>query len=278
VVTLFIAVAALAFYLWLYATTPDTLSGASTIGLWYGIIGSGLMLYAGALSALRRVPSWWWLGSRKVWMRGHIWLSLLSIVFILCHSGFRLGGPLERALWIVFALVIVTGIYGLVLQQFMPRLITTRFPTETPYEQMPHFCDMLRHRADVLADKIAAVEMQGTMTNIFASQAGIGAKLQFQKFFEEHIRRFLLEGEPGSRLLANPAKAEQAFARLRALPGLVTARAELTQMETLCDQRRELPEQEHLYHWLHAWLLVHVPLSVILLVLGVAHAVASLYY
>jgi hypothetical protein len=116
------------------------------------------------------------------------------------------------------------------------------------------------------------------MTNIFASQAGIGAKLQFQKFFEEHIRRFLLEGDAGSRLLSNPAKAEQAFARLRALPGLVTATTELTQMEALCDQRRDFPVQEHLYHWLHAWLLLHVPLSLILLVLGVAHAVASLYY
>src|SRR5262249_22957819 len=149
---------------------------------------------------------------------------------------------------------------------------------ETPYEQIPHLCDVLRHRADALADKIAAVEMQGTMTNIFASQAGIGAKLQFQKFFEEHIRRYLRDGDPGSRLLANPESAEQAFARLRALPGLVGASAELTQMESLCDQRRELPEQEHLYHWLHAWLLIHVPLSLILLVLGVAHAVMSLYY
>ncbi len=55
--------------------TPGGLTGGSLVGLWYGIIGSALMIYAGLLSLLRRVPSWWWIGSRKVWLRGHIWLG-----------------------------------------------------------------------------------------------------------------------------------------------------------------------------------------------------------
>lgn len=278
VVTAVLAAVALAVYLWLDRATPGGLTGGSTPGLWYGVIGSALMLYAGLLAGLRRVPSWWWIGSRKVWLRGHIWLGLLSVVFILCHSGFRWGGPLERALWVVFALTLVTGIYGLILQQFMPRLLTTRIPREAPYEQIPHICLELRRRADELADKVSAIEMQGSQTNIFGSQVGIGAKLQFQKFYEKHVRPFLAEGEAGSALLANPLEAEQAFARLRALPGLAMARQELTRLQSLCDERRDLPEQERLHHWLHGWLLVHIPLSVLLLVLGVAHAVAALYY
>ena len=80
------------------------------------------MVYAGLLSAMRNVPSWWWIGPRQTWMRGHIWLGLLSGVLILCHSGYRWGGPLEIALWVVLIAMLMTGIYGLVLQQVLPRL------------------------------------------------------------------------------------------------------------------------------------------------------------
>ena len=43
-------------------------------------------------------------------------------------------------------------------------------------------------------------------------------------------------------------------------------------------ERRRLAEQERLHGWLHGWLLLHIPLSAALLVLGVAHAVTALYY
>jgi len=37
-------------------------------------------------------------------------------------------------------------------------------------------------------------------------------------------------------------------------------------------------EQERIHRWLHIWLLLHIPLSVALLVLGVLHIVTALYY
>ena len=52
----------------------------------------------------------------------------------------------------------------------------------------------------------------------------------------------------------------------------------LDELEALCRERRRLAEQERLHGWLHGWLLLHIPLSAALLVLGVAHAVTALYY
>ncbi|HLW68556.1 MAG TPA: hypothetical protein VKS79_24770 [Gemmataceae bacterium] len=53
----------------------------------------------------------------------------------------------------------------------------------------------------------------------------------------------------------------------------------LEDLARLCRSRREFAEQERLSFWLHGWLaLVHVPLSAALLVLTIAHIVASLYY
>jgi hypothetical protein len=273
-----VAGAALALHAALDRRTPGGLTGGSTAGLWFGIAGSALMLFAGLLSLRRQAPSWWWLGSRQFWLRGHIWLGLLSVVLILCHSGFRWGGPLERLLLVVFGLTIVTGVVGLVLQHVLPRMLAHRVASEAPYEQIPHLCRLMRQKADEQMKTVWAIDLEVSQANLMHSQLGTGAKAQLQHFYEKHVRVFLTDGPRGSRLLANPLQAEGAFARLRALPGLAGVQGQLRQLETFCDERRQFAQQERLHHWLHAWLLLHVPLSVLLLFLGVAHAVTALYY
>ena len=52
----------------------------------------------------------------------------------------------------------------------------------------------------------------------------------------------------------------------------------LTELEEICDERRQLADQKRLHHVMHGWLLVHVPLSMALLLLGAVHAVIALRY
>lgn len=277
-VTAGLAALAVAAYVWLDRFTPGGLTGGSMVGLWYGIAGFLLMVFAGLLAVLRRVPSWWWIGSRRTWLRAHLWLSPLGAVLILCHSGVHWGGPLEKLLWLLLILTMLSGLFGLAVQQFLPHVMTTRLPNEVPYEQIPHLCQLLRRKADGLAEKVKSLEVEVTGTNIMASQVGLGAVVQFSDFYEKQIRPFLFEGDVRGSLLANPLDAEETFARLRALPGLAKAAAPLTQLQQLCDERRQLPQQERLHHWLHVWLLLHVPVSYALLLLSVVHAVSALYF
>jgi hypothetical protein len=265
--TITLAALATAFYLWRYRITPGGLTGGSLVGLWYGIAGSALMIYAGLLSLLRKVPSWWWIGSRKVWLRGHVWLGLLSGLLILFHSGFRWGGPLELVLWVVLLLTLATGVFGLLLQQYLPRAITTRIASEAPYEQIPHLCLLMRQQADTL--------VEGIQTD---AKLDDGVKTELGKFFEKQVRPFLAPTYYRSVPLADSLRAEAIFGRIRAFPGMAAIEEPLRKLETYCDERRQLGEQALLHRWLYAWLLTHVPLSVALLVLGLAHAVLSLYY
>jgi hypothetical protein len=263
-----VGVALTAAYVWLDRQAPDGLTGGSPVGLWYGVGGSALMVFAGLLSALRRVPSWWWLGSRQAWLRGHIWLGLLSGVVIACHSGFRWGGPLEVVLWVVLLALLASGVLGLLAQHFLPRLLTAHVPSEAPFEQIPHLCLMMRKKADGIVDKLCG-EAPG------AKDEGAGA---LRRFYEEEVRPFLAPEFRRASPLADPIRADAAFARVRALPALAGAGEQLATLAALCDERRQLGEQERVHYWLHAWLLVHVPLSGALLMLGAAHAVLSLYY
>ncbi len=281
VTTTAVAIVALGVYALFERASPGGLTGGSTVGLWYGVIGSGLMVYAGLLSALRKVPSWWWIGSRQVWMRGHIWLGLLSAVFLVCHSGFRWGGPLEKILWGVTIAVLATGIFGLVLQQVLPRLIANRVPSEAPYEQIPHLCQVMRRKADALLDKAlgphdaAGADVESTR---MAARIAEDGKTQLRAFYERDVRPFLADPVPRRSPLLNPLQTELRFARIRKLGGMEELGEPLTQLAGLVEERRQLVDQERAHFWLHSWLLLHVPLSAALLVLGVAHAVWSLYY
>ncbi|MGH6690888.1 MAG: hypothetical protein ACREF4_09450, partial [Gammaproteobacteria bacterium] len=82
---------------------------------------------------------------------------------------------------------------------------------------------------------------------------------------------------PPDPRLAAPAVAAALFRHLRTVmpPSLHEAVQEL---EAICNERRQLAHQQRLHHWLHGWLLVHVPLSMTLLLLSVVHAVMSLLY
>jgi hypothetical protein len=265
--TAVLALAALGVYAWVSWSTPGGLSGGSLVGMWYGLAGAALMVYAGLLSLLRRVPSWWWVGSRKLWLKGHIWLGLLSGVLILCHSGFRWGGPLERVLWVVVILTLATGVTGLVLQQILPHVLTTRIAAEAPYEQIPHLCAVLRRKADALVDRVKA-----------DAKLSEEQKARLDEFYTAEVRPFLAPRFTRSSPLAHPLQAETVFSRAQAAAGIPAVKETLAELAAFCDERRQLGEQERLHLWLHGWLLAHVPLSVILLVLGLAHAVMSLYY
>jgi hypothetical protein len=92
------------------------------------------------------------MGTVQRWLRAHIWLTFLTIPLIILHSGFRLGGPMTTLLMALYALVMVSGIYGLALQHLMPRLMKERLPAETVFEQIPHIRAQLCVAAEKMRD------------------------------------------------------------------------------------------------------------------------------
>jgi hypothetical protein len=280
-ITLVVAATAVVLYVFFDRQAHGGFTGGSTVGLWYGTVAAGLMIYAGLLSYHRRRMKTTRLGNRQTWMRGHIWLGLLSGVFALLHSRWSWGGPLTRALWLVLAGVLVTGVLGLVLQNVLPRLLTTRIPCEAPYEQIPHIVDVMRGKADTLVDELCGPVDQDAKTiesTRGAARLALDGPMQLRQFYERDIRPFLVPDPPRRSPLLNPIQTLARFDTVRRLDGLEGKQEQLDQLAELCTERRLLREQERIYFWLHAWLTVHIPLAAALLVLGAVHAVMSLYY
>lgn len=232
--------------------SPGGPRGGSPLGLTFGIAGYALMLFAGLLGVRKKVPVWR-IGRAQAWMRGHLWLGLLSFPLILFHGGFAYRGPLTAVLMLLFFIVVVSGVLGAAFQHYLPKVMTQQVSMETIYEEIPHVRAQLREEADQLADAATLAEVEHS------------DKVLFREVYVAKIRPFLEHPHPE---LIQPLRL------------LVAApfHAVLDDLEDICEEERQLNRQVRLYHWLHGWLLVHVPLSIVLLILGGVHAVMALRY
>ena len=259
-------------------------SGGTVPGLLFGIAGTGLMLFAGLLSARKRYPTVR-VGRASTWLKGHIWLGLLSFPLILYHAAFRWGGAVERALWIVLAIVIVSGLVGLAFQAYIPRVMTTRVPLETVYEQIEHVCGVMQEETDELIEAVCGPLPEDVKPPDGEHAKGkkkgkpevVEGSAPLEEFYLRQVRPFLSADFDRKNRLADEALAVATFEQMRKrLPP--TLEEPLEQLAGYCEERRQLAMQKRLHHWLHGWLFMHVPLSFALLGLGIAHVVMSLYY
>ena len=276
-------------------SSPQGPSGGSVIGLTYGSIGSAFMLFAGLLGARKKFPILR-VGRAQTWMRGHLWLGTISFPLILFHAGFRFGFGLTNILMWIFLVVFLSGIFGAVLQHYMPRLTTERIPMETIYEQIGRVRTQLVDEAEGLV-KEASAALTGNLAQASVEQraaaAGAGtiggltvasglqvneeADIELRQFFQQEMRPFLERSGSGKLAVADPASSNAKFQRLRVLlPS--TLHPIVADLENICEEKRELDTQTRYHRVLHGWLLVHIPLSYALLLLGAVHAVEALRY
>jgi hypothetical protein len=214
-------------------------------------------------------------------------------------------------LLVLYVIVMVSGIYGLVLQHQIPRLMQERVPVETVYEQIPHVREKLRQAAEDLrrsfdapgTNKVLAAAAARTSDALGLTTAGeygtanpvadaVSTAISVEQTTstadpdsERAILDFLdrqvlpyLRSSKGSRVGLGKAQFSEDAFRFVKLNVAVAYRRLIEEIEAWCDERRMLDLQTKLHHWLHAWLFVHVPLSFVLLILTGWHAFVTLFY
>jgi hypothetical protein len=135
--------------------------GGTPLGLIFGSISFGIFIFAGLLGLRKKIPLWR-VGTVQRWLRAHIWLTLLTIPLVILHTGFRLGGPMTTLLVTLYVIVMVSGIYGLTLQHYLPRLMNERLSTETVSEQIPFIRTQLCEAAEMMRARFAPIEAAKT--------------------------------------------------------------------------------------------------------------------
>jgi hypothetical protein len=295
--------------------SPQGPRGGSSIGLIFGIVGFGFMIFAALLGARKRVPTWR-IGRAQAWMRGHLWLGFLALPILLFHGGFHFGGTLTRVLMWLLIITVLSGIFGAVLQHYIPRVMTSDVPLETIYDEIGNVRGLLLEEADRAVESVCGsmglrktseeeIQRAGGFTSLrpiavastplrtsAAVSAGASAAVAaapeivllsevesapLRRFYLQEVRPFLAKPKQRGQRLGDGAKAGSAFSGLRTLLP-AAAHATLSDLEDICDEARQLTRQERLHRWLHGWLLLHIPLSLALILLGAIHAIVALRY
>jgi hypothetical protein len=299
------------FCVWYFAANmgrPTWMSGGEGPGFVLGIVGGALCLFEFLLWPRKAWFRTWRLGRMTTWMRAHIWLGLLSVPLLWLHSGFRWGGTLSTVLMALFLIVIASGIWGLVVQQFLPSQMLNELPAETIYSQIPYISAQLTAEARRLVvatcgpapngqadpeDLAAASEVgvghmvvgavrtagrtQGkVLQTVAAPAAPVPDSEALRVFFKNTLKPYLL-GEAPDSPLSHARGAEGTFQDLRTrVPPAAHGVVEV--LEGMCEQRRQMDQQARLQFWLHNWLWVHLPLSVALILLMFVHVFVSLMH
>src|SRR5262249_53937193 len=113
------------------------------------------------------------IGRAVTWMRAHIWLGLLCAPLLLLHSGFRSGESLSTWLSVLLVLVILSGVWGLILQNWLPRVLLGEVPSETVYAQIDHVVGQLHQEAaELVLAACGPVEGAAVAANGEADAAG----------------------------------------------------------------------------------------------------------
>jgi hypothetical protein len=236
--------------------------GGSPGGIAYGVLGTLailILLYFGVRK--RSYRSTW--GTLEGWLQCHLYLGLLAAVLILFHTGFRFHDKVAMAAFIVLLVVVASGFWGAVVYTGVPRRLT-----EVEGDLAP-----------------AALAEQLEQIGRTMARLATGRSAPFQKVCSGLLAEMVPERLAGWKLLFGGGRkggdaATPWAAELARVPA--GEQDELRQLLVLARQRRELHQrllaQQRYRNQLEVWLYLHLPLSIALVALVVAHLIAVFFF
>ncbi len=260
------------YVIYAWRTLPH---GGAAMGLLYGILGTLAILVLLYFGVRKRAYRSTW-GTLEGWLQAHVYLGLLAALVILFHSGFHFHDRVAVAAFAALLVVVGSGIVGVFFYREVPRRLSEVESELTPAELAVQLNQLAGAMARLAARRSPPFQQvcQGLLAETVPGPLA-GWKAMLSRGAAGRRRR----GSGGAGRAAGEEVAPWAV-HLPRVPA--TEQEELRQLLVLSRQRGELLErlvaQQHFRNLLNAWLYVHVPLSVALVVLVAAHLAAALYF
>lgn len=237
----------------------------------HGGTGLGILLGLASLALIVLLILFGWrkrayrsrLGTLDGWLQAHLYFGLLALPLVLFHAGFLFRDKLATAAFVTLTLVVGTGLLGALTYRVLPERLT------------------------LVESKVSIDEVSDELNRLRETMAQIaaGRSAAFLRLHAKIDAGGRPRGFAAWRLLFGSGRApegeERAWRSLLA-PVEENEREPMRQLLVLARQQRELHHRLRLQlryrNWMLVWLLVHVPLSFLLLALSLAHAAVAVYY
>lgn len=233
----------------------------SAWGLSYGIVAAVLFVAVFLYALKRRTMRLRALGRAWYYLQFHVYAGALALLLMFMHIGFQVPhGILTWWLWFLSIWTVASGILGIVLQKWIPTLLNSGLETEVHYDRIPELVEDLGTRAEKLvsgADYNIREFYQRNLAPAFAAPRAraiyfldVSAGIQSKTRHFEHLREVLSpEVQPT-----------------------------VDELQSMYQTKLEIDAHYSLQRALRWWLYLHVPFSVVMLVLLCIHIFSVLYW
>jgi Fe-S-cluster-containing dehydrogenase component/CRP-like cAMP-binding protein len=203
-------------------------------------------------------------GALRYWMLVHVYVGALAGVILMLHAGSRTGGALTTLLYISFAFVIASGLFGIASYIIAPRILTSIEGEPLLLE------DLVSRRAELQQELDELVKQSEGWLKEEIEERVVRKFLNFPFLMRQFMRR-----EQLTALLAN---ARSAFKdRLTRLATNEERTQLLLAVESAVTLRR-VDALIYLHKILKVWILPHVISTSIMLALMLVHIIQVVYF
>jgi hypothetical protein len=238
--------------------------GGSIEGLLYGVAGTGLiavLMYLGIRKRSYASST----GTLQGWVSAHVYLGLLTLLLIPMHAGFRFGWDVHTLAFVLLAVVVLSGVLGLFLYRNIPGRLTRYEAGQQADKIDPEIARLLADMRALMKDK-SDVLVQIYKAELAASQSRAPKGWSL-----------LLKGLGGDLLAARSADLAK---KVSTIPSSDQATFQILSQLLLKKTQLEvnLQHQMRLRNALQAWLYIHVPVSIAMVLAVGVHLVAVFLY
>jgi hypothetical protein len=274
--TLLVLLACTLIYVTQSTATPP--NGGTWQGYTLGTIGALLILWLAFLGIRKRRYGVSW-GSTKSWTSAHAYLGSALLVIATLHSAAQMGWNIHTLAYLLMWVVVLSGMFGTWAYLVLPRRLSQLRGGGTRSDLFAALLEVDRQIRD-LADRAGGTDIATAMISA-VDRTAIGGSVVAQLFSRDASMYMPSEG---ARLAPN-ADQRALIAQLAQRTPRADKRQEaalLQEAVVLASRRQSLLRQIRrdirLQGWLRAWLYLHVPMTMALLVALVIHIVSTFFY
>ena len=238
--------------------------GGTAVGLMYGLLATILIAVLMVLGIRKRSYSSG-KGTLQGWVSAHVYLGLFTLLVIPMHAGFRFGADIHTLAFILLAIVVFSGIIGVVLYMSVPSRLTEHesgLQSDAIDKEIGRVLSDMRFLVKDKSDALVRV-YQDEIARL-QTMRPMGWSLLFMNQNEDLIAQ--RSAELARTVTLIPSEDEATF---QALSQLILKKTQL---------QAALMTQMRLRNVLQAWLYIHVPVSIAMILIVGIHIVVVFYY
>ena len=274
-----LSVSLLAILAYLFDDPQEPPNGGTALGYTLGSIAAILILWLTWFGVRKRRYSST-RGTLQGWLSAHVYLGVALLVIVLLHAGFQFGANIHTLAFVLMALVILSGLWGVLIYMRYPERASANREGSSRPELMDQLEDLDRRAQRVASD--LSEDFQALVESSVA-RTQLGSTL-WARLRGRDLSQVVLRAGGQTSVVANPGQeaALDWLANEQSRATDADSLAKIGELSALIRNKRQLLRQIALDLRLQAtmeiWLYFHVPLTAGLLMALLAHIITVFLY